>query len=388
VPDLRIDLDTATEAELRAEIVRLNKVVNALADRAERSMRGEDTESSIFQTRLLLERHIQERTAELEASFRENQKVYRSLQESESRFRGLVNQSLVGIGVIEGDYCIYSNLKLASMFGYTVEEILHCQLAQMVPPEDLPRVSEQLQRRFRHEADESSFHFVGRRKDGTLLDVESHAQVMEMDGKPVLITMMIDITERMQEQREIAALQERLQEQAIRDPLTGLYNRLSLNEFFDRELHVALRAHRPVSLILADLDHFKQINDTWGHLAGDKVLVEFSQLLQGACRASDLCCRYGGEEFMVLLPDMALEQARLRTEFIRTILERAAVPFGETEIRTTGSFGVAMFPDHGQTREQLIAAADRALYRAKNNGRNQVQVAVAEDTETVEPGRK
>jgi diguanylate cyclase (GGDEF)-like protein/PAS domain S-box-containing protein len=349
-------------------------VVKALVNRAERSLQGEDSEFGIFQTRLLLERQVHERTAELEAAFRENQKVYQALRESESRFRGLVNQSLVGIAILEDGRCSYSNPKLAEMFGFTVEEMLASRLSDIVLPHHLSMVGEQIERRYRGEAEDSSFQFQGQRKDGSVVDVESHPQLMEMNGKPVLISMMFDITERMREQREIAALQEKLREQAIRDPLTGLYNRLSLNEFFDRELRVALRSRRPLCVILADLDHFKRVNDTWGHPAGDRVLVEFSELLRGSCRASDLCCRYGGEEFMVLLPDMALEPARLRIEFIRTILEQTPVPCSDAEIRITASFGVAVFPDHGQTREELIRAADRALYQAKRNGRNQVQL--------------
>ncbi len=372
-----------TELELRAEIVRLNKVVKALIDRAERNAQGVDTEFSIFQTRLLLERQVSERTAELEAAFRDNQKMYRALQESETRFRGLVNQSLVGIAIIEADSCTYSNLKLAAMFGYTVEEMLQRRLSDMVAPGELAKVAEQIQSRFMSQAEKPIFQFEGVRKDGTRFAVESHAQVMEMDGKPLLISMMIDITDRLKELHEIEALQEQLREQAIHDPLTGLYNRLPLNEFFDRELRVAARTHKPVSVILVDLDHFKHVNDTWGHPAGDKVLEEFGLLLRGFCRASDLCCRYGGEEFLVLLPDMGLEPTRVRTEFIRTVLDGTVVPCGDAEIQVTASFGVAVYPEHGKTREELIAAADRALYHAKYNGRNQVQVYRAELAEKV-----
>jgi diguanylate cyclase (GGDEF)-like protein len=195
---------------------------------------------------------------------------------------------------------------------------------------------------------------------------------MEMNGRPVLISMMIDITERMKEQRQIQTLQEQLREQAIHDPLTGLYNRLPLNEFFDREIRVAIRSKHPISVVLADMDHFKVINDTYGHPAGDAALTAFGLLLRNSCRTTDICCRYGGEEFLILLPDMALDLAILRTNRIRAMFESSPITTGSAEFHLTASFGVAVFPTHGTTRDTLIAAADHALYAAKDSGRNQV----------------
>jgi diguanylate cyclase (GGDEF)-like protein len=184
---------------------------------------------------------------------------------------------------------------------------------------------------------------------------------------------MIDITERTRAAREVQALQEQLREQAIHDPLTGLYNRQPLNEFFDRELRVAERQGQPISVVLADLDHFKVVNDTYGHQAGDEALRVFGDLIRQSYRASDIHCRYGGEEFLILLPAMALDKACKRTERLRQALEAKPVAYGESLIHLTGSFGVAAFPLHGKTREELIAAADWALYQAKDCGRNQVK---------------
>lgn len=364
---------TAEVEALRAEIVRLNKVVKALMDRAERSTSTRGSDFSMFQTGIMLEEQVRRRTEELEAAFRENDKMHRALRESEARFRGVVSQSLVGIVVIEGDRCTYANPKLAQMFGYTVEEIMRLTLRDVVTESDLQLIEQQMQRRFRGEAGSPEFVFRGLRKDGATIDIESHSSVMEMGGKAALISLMIDITERTRVEREVQELQNQLREQAIRDPLTGLYNRLPLNEFFDRELRMAERQHHPICTVLADLDHFKKVNDTYGHQAGDEVLRAFGDMIRHSYRASDIPCRYGGEEFLILLPDMALEFACERTEHLRKAIESTPIVCGTSRIHLTASFGIAVFPQHGDSRDALIAAADRALYTAKDCGRNQVK---------------
>lgn len=361
------------ERALRAEIVRLNKVVNALMDRAERSTSVQGSDFGRFQTGIMLEDLVQRRTEELEEAFRENEKIHRALRESEARFRGVVSQSLVGIAIIEDGRCTYANPKLAQMFGYSVEEIQRMTLTDVATARDSPSIAEQIRRRLGGQEDRAEFVFKGLRKDGVLIDIEAHSSVMQMGGKSVLISLMIDITERIRVEREIQALQDQLREQAIRDPLTGLYNRLPLNEFFDRELRMAQRRRRPISTVLVDLDHFKTVNDTYGHQAGDEVLRVLGDLIRQSYRASDIPCRYGGDEFLILVPDMALELACERTEHLRKALEETSIVHGTSLTHITASFGVATFPQHGDTRDALIAAADRALYTAKNCGRNQVK---------------
>ena len=366
--------DAASEERtLRAEIVRLNKVVKALMDRAERSTSMQGSDFGRFQTAIMLEDQVRRRTEELEASLRENEKIQRALRESESRFRGVVRQSLAGIAIIEDGRCTYANPKLAAMFGYSVEEIMRLTLQDVAAENERRLIEEQMQRRLRGEVERPDFVFQGLRKDGTVIDIEAHSSVMEVGGKSVLISLMIDITERTRAEREVQALQHQLREQAIHDPLTGLYNRQPLNEFFDRELHMAERHRQPISVVLADLDHFKVVNDTYGHQGGDEALRVFSRLIGQSYRASDIFCRYGGEEFLILLPAMSLDRACKRTEHLRKALEAKPVVFGASLIHLTASFGVAAFPLHGKTREALIAAADEALYAAKDGGRNQVK---------------
>jgi diguanylate cyclase (GGDEF)-like protein len=162
-----------------------------------------------------------------------------------------------------------------------------------------------------------------------------------------------------------------LQEQAITDPLTGLYNRRYLWEFLRREWIKAKRKESSLAVIMIDLDHFKRINDAHGHQAGDFVLTAVAGLLRTHIRSSDIVCRYGGEEFALVLPEASLENVRLRAEHIRAAIKRLdfrheGVPLG----RITASLGVALFPHHADSPDSLIRAADEALYEAKGAGRD------------------
>lgn len=173
---------------------------------------------------------------------------------------------------------------------------------------------------------------------------------------------------------ENRALQKQLREQAIRDPLTHLFNRRYLMETLERELACALRDTCPVSVIMLDIDHFKQVNDTYGHKAGDVVLVALGELLRTQIRAGDVACRYGGEEFVAVLPGASVDVARERAGEWRARMEKMCVRYEEHELHATLSLGVAAHPQHGSTGEALLRAADQALYAAKTAGRNRVVV--------------
>lgn len=161
-----------------------------------------------------------------------------------------------------------------------------------------------------------------------------------------------------------------MREQAVRDSLTGLYNRLYLNESLERELILAKRQSYPLSAVMADLDYFKAVNDQYGHLAGDEALRAFAGLLKHSSRSSDIMCRFGGEEFFLLLPNVSV--AVERAEQLRLAMAAAPVVFGEQRIPVTVSFGVAVFPADADNGNALMMAADKALYAAKAAGRNRV----------------
>ena len=173
-------------------------------------------------------------------------------------------------------------------------------------------------------------------------------------------------------------LYEKLQHQALRDPLTGLYNRRYMLDALERELQLAVRHVQPLSVIMLDIDHFKTFNDTFGHDAGDTVIAAVSEVLRRAVRQSDFVCRYGGEEFLVLLPQARADIAAGIAEKLRGEVEGLALHHqGQALGRITISAGIAAFPEIDGGHAGLIEAADKALYRSKRNGRNCVSMAAA-----------
>jgi diguanylate cyclase (GGDEF)-like protein/PAS domain S-box-containing protein len=171
-------------------------------------------------------------------------------------------------------------------------------------------------------------------------------------------------------------LQQKLKEQSIRDPLTELFNRRFMDEALEREMVRAARNSRPLSVALIDIDHFKQFNDTFGHDAGDRVLQSIADLLRTFFRACDICCRHGGEEFAVILPDASLQNAVVRVNALRTEVKRLNLMYDNQSLGPiTISVGVAAFPEHGSTYEALLKTADRCLYESKAGGRDVVTAA-------------
>ncbi|MDX1706163.1 diguanylate cyclase [Pseudidiomarina sp.] len=170
-------------------------------------------------------------------------------------------------------------------------------------------------------------------------------------------------------------LTEKLRRESVRDPLTGLYNRRYLEETLEREIQRVSRAGKPLSVITLDVDHFKRFNDTFGHEAGDRVLEELATQMTSLARPGDVVCRFGGEEFMLILPEAATDIASARAEELRRRIEGLELFYGGHSLGTvTISLGVATFPDHASRKEDLLRLADNALYEAKKRGRNQVAV--------------
>ena len=172
---------------------------------------------------------------------------------------------------------------------------------------------------------------------------------------------------------EIGILQSQLREQAVRDSLTGLFNRRYLEETLDRELARAARESYPVSIIMIDIDHFKQINDTYGHEAGDIMLKALGGMLMTHSRRGDFACRYGGEEFLIVMPNMARSIVQERAAALRQSLKALMVRYGNHTLTATYSMGIASYPANGDTRESFLRAADMAMYAAKNAGRDDIR---------------
>jgi diguanylate cyclase (GGDEF)-like protein len=178
-------------------------------------------------------------------------------------------------------------------------------------------------------------------------------------------------------------LRETLKYQSVRDPLTGLFNRRHMEESLERELLRAARNGKPVTVLMIDIDRFKLFNDSFGHEAGDILLRELGSVFTSLTRGGDIACRYGGEEFLLILTDASLETGCERAAKLREQVANLQIGYrGETLRRITVSIGVAAFPQHGTSAAPLLRLADEALYRAKAGGKDRVVVADATSTDT------
>lgn len=210
--------------------------------------------------------------------------------------------------------------------------------------------------------------------------IAHRSKMQQSMGRPVaLVVALLDYFSengslvRSPKVMEIAVFAEMVKS-AVVDPLTGLYNRRFLDKIMGREIMRAKRSGHAMTIIVSDIDHFKSINDEFGHPAGDQVLIGVAQILLGASRQEDSACRLGGEEFLVLLPELGTQKAFGVAELIRSRVEaeRFAIPR-----RVTISLGVASFPECREAFKDIFLAADQALYRAKVSGRNQTVIARA-----------
>lgn len=318
----------------------------------------------------------------------ERKRAEEALRESEVRFRSLFEQTHDAVFILDLDgHHLAVNQRAADMLGYTVDELYKLSV------NDISAELEQSQQVFaRLMAGEPTplYERMFRKKDGQLFPVEINLQlVRDQNGHPLHIQSVVrDISRRKRGQEairkaneqlslriaEVEQLQEELREQALHDPLTGLYNRRYLAEMLEKEIARAKREKTCVSIIVTDIDNFKEINDNYGHQAGDRFLVEIATLMKHFTRSSDLICRYGGEEFVLVFPGACLESALQRAEEIRQRCSELVVNFEGNELAVTMSFGLSIFPDHGNEAEEIIIKADKAMYRSKQKGRNQVTV--------------
>jgi diguanylate cyclase (GGDEF)-like protein len=182
------------------------------------------------------------------------------------------------------------------------------------------------------------------------------------------------------EKQQVEAL-ESLSKQATRDPLTGLFNRRYLDEILQGEVAHARQSESTVGVIMADVDHFKDINDKYGHKAGDLMLQALGELFKKCVRTADMVCRYGGEEFVVVMPGVSMSTLSRCAEEIRSKCQALRLAYKDQEIRATISLGAATYPQHGSNGEDVLEHADQALYQAKQEGRNRVVVYSAESSD-------
>jgi diguanylate cyclase (GGDEF)-like protein/PAS domain S-box-containing protein len=330
---------------------------------------------------------LRDRVKELERIEAAHDLIELVLRESEARYRGLFDDVPVALyrTTMAGQF-LDANPAMVRMMGYPDLEILISTNAAELYANAADRSRWQASME-QHET-VKDFEFEARRYDGAPIWVRNTARAVKNGAGRVLWYegSLEDITLRKQAQEalaraneglkarliEIGILQEQLRERAIRDPLTNLFNRRNLEETLDQELAKADRKAYPVSLLMIDIDHFKWINDTYGHNAGDQALQSLADLIRSHIRRSDIACRFGGDEFVIVMPETALRSAYERAEDFRQRVQSLQLPGIGILGNLTVSIGIATYPVHGATKEDLLRAADQAMYHAKAQGCNRV----------------
>jgi len=299
------------------------------------------------------------------------------IRTSELRYRRLFEAAQDGILILDARTGAITDVNpfLIKMLGYSREELVEKKLWEVGAFKDLEasqQAFEALQKNeyIRYE------DLPLKAKSGRLVDVEFVSNVYLVGEEKVIQCNIRDITERKQAQDALLKNQALLREQSVRDHLTGLFNRRYMEETLERELLRAIRKHLSLGVIMVDMDELKRFNDMWGHAAGDEILRELGNLLFRQVRGEDIACRYGGDEFILILPDASLEVALERAQRISEYAQDFQLQFeGKRLEAVTLSIGVAVFPEHGATSMGILRAVDAALYRAKREGRGLLVVA-------------
>ncbi len=292
--------------------------------------------------------------------------VKEKLPESDEQFKQFFENAPVYCYMISTEGIILNvNNAALEVLGYEKQELIGKPLRTIYAPESLPKMK-QLLAKWQETGKLRDEEIVIISKEGNRRSVILSTDAVKDDDGKVLhsVSVQRDITERKR-------VEETLREMATIDPLTSLYNRRRFSEFLDHEIDRAKRYKTDLSIIMFDIDHFKKINDTYGHGEGDNVLRMLGARMKDIVRKSDIVARWGGEEFIVLAVNTNLRNAQIVAEKIRSDVENLHLTSGPG---FTVSAGVAQFNDKDDANS-LINRADKALYQAKNSGRNQVQAA-------------
>ncbi|HXN06208.1 MAG TPA: diguanylate cyclase, partial [Nitrospiria bacterium] len=328
---------------------RFLKPLSRLTKALDRTSRGEfsllKTGTRFKETDLLIEEF--NRMVTIRGKYEEE------IQQSEERYRSLIEQASDGIFITDAEGGVLEvNPRGTELLGFSKEEIMEMKLPDLIPEEDRMRVS-----RFFKSLDGEKISLIEyqfRKKDGRLLPVEVSARLLSEKRIQAIVR---DVSERREAEKAIWNL-------AYYDHLTGLPNRILLQDRLQLSILMGIRDGNPLALLFLDLDRFKEINDTLGHLSGDILLKEVADRIKGVLRESDTAARLGGDEFAVLLPGSTREGAVMAAQKILRAVEKPVMLRGMT-LGVNASLGIALFPDHGEEAQVLIQRADVAMYEAK-----------------------
>jgi diguanylate cyclase (GGDEF)-like protein/PAS domain S-box-containing protein len=303
----------------------------------------------------------------------EKKVLEKQLNLSMKRFKAVVNNAYDGIITIDKQH----NIKLLNdaaqaMFGYSKEEMIGQALTVLLPEKYRDKHHEYIEGFKKSEVDSKPMQtrapVQGLRKDGSEFAIEVTISKIRIDDNVEYTAVIRDISEKNQ-------LLEELIISSKKDPLTELYNRRYFTKLLNSEIIRAKRFKRGFSLLMLDIDHFKSINDEFGHACGDAALITFSKTVINSIREVDTLCRWGGEEFLILLPEIPKETAIVVAEKIRTNIEKLETNYEGALIKITVSIGLAYFSDDSlevNNISTMINKVDQKLYKAKNTGRNKV----------------
>ena len=284
----------------------------------------------------------------------------------------------------ESGHYRFMNNAYCQIYEYVREEMIGQHYSVIMPPDQIALANSHYERLLSGDTGIPTER-KRQRKDGSIIYIEAaNALVLDSEGRKLVITTVRDITERKQMESDLKeaneayqTLHNTLREQATRDSLTGLYNRRYLNENIEREFARAKRDNYPICVMIMDIDFFKQINDTYGHILGDEALKVLGALITANIRAGDIAFRYGGDEFIVVMPGAEIETATQRMDILRQTFNATTIHNDKTEIKPTISVGISMFPVHGTNGSEILRSADAALYQAKQAGRNCIRIGSA-----------
>jgi diguanylate cyclase (GGDEF)-like protein/PAS domain S-box-containing protein len=297
-----------------------------------------------------------------------------ALGEAEERFRRAFNDAPIGMGLVAPDgRWLRVNERLTEITGFSEAQLLHSTFQDITHPDDVDIDVEHSRQLLAGEVRSYQMEKRYVRPDGQAIWVMlSVSLVRGIDDEPLyFISQVENINERKRVERELTRLAEH-------DSLTGLLNRRRFQQELERELRRARRSHGRAAILYIDIDHFKRVNDTHGHKAGDDVLQSIARRLVLRLRATDIIARLGGDEFAVLLLDLdSIEDARRIADEIRTAVRSEPVPVGDTMVNVTISIGIATLGEGEGADDQVLIAADNAMFEAKRTGRDGVSLAVA-----------
>lgn len=291
-----------------------------------------------------------------------------AITESEQKFQSVFEQAAVGIArVSPAGTFLEVNQKLCDIVGYSKEELIKITFQKITHPNDLDIDLSLLQQMLNNERDTYKLEKRYFHKNGSIIWISFTASLIKTSAAEpkYFVAVIEDISARKKMEHELI-------NRATHVALTGLCNRTTLNEKLDYEIDRASRYSRSLSLMMIDIDHFKLINDNYGHQTGDNVLIELGKIFKKIIRRADHAGRFGGEEFLLVLPELDNKQALVLAERLRQQVEALSVKIGEKSINVTVSIGISSYPENGKEVDSLIKACDDAMYKAKENGRNLV----------------